>query len=346
MAGVGVLRIANKKLIIKLIREHPNISRKDLAKILNVSKNTVSLAVEELINEKIIEEKSVSVEEKGRGRPKVALDIQVDNLKIMSVYLKKEEVHICIYNYRTSIVYEQKFPYEGNMEEFANILLDLESSFGEFIGITVIIPGIVDSIKGKVVYSEKLMWKEIDLVFFLKKYLKSPLYIQNNVKCTAIYQAWKNNNSETIYYLKVDQGIGSALIVNGEIWEGAFNVAGEISHIRLENGQTLEEICNTNNLENKSVEQRKKFIKNVAANIAQVLKHTIVLINPNRIIIESKYCEENVFQTEIWNTLNQQLLDEILKDLSINFNTNITPPLLGGAILTIFEYEKIEGVTT
>ncbi|MEK3765308.1 ROK family transcriptional regulator [Solibacillus sp. FSL K6-4121] len=346
MAGAGVLRIANKKSIIKLIRENPNISRKELAKILNVSKNTVSLAVEELLTEKIVEEKSVSVLEKGRGRPKVALDIQADNLKILSVNLKKDEVHICIYNYRTDLIFEQVFAYEGELKEVTNILVELERSFGKFIGITVIVPGIVDSLKGMVIYSEKLKWKNIDVVLKLKKYLESPIYIQNNVKCMAIYQAWKNNDTETIYYLKIDQGIGSALIVNGEIWAGAFNVAGEISHIKLENGQTLEERCNTKNLENKTVEQRKQLIKNIASNIAQVLKHTIVLINPNRLIIESQFCEDNLFQTEIWDTLNEQLLDEILKHLFIDFNTRITSPLIGGAILTIYEYEKVEGVTT
>lgn len=344
MVSVSVLRRANKKSIIKLIRENPEISRKEMASILNVSKNTVSLAVEELIKEGIVAETKIKSNSKGIGRPTVALTICEKALHLGSINVTPGEVRIHIYNYNLELVQDYKFPFNRTIQQLANYIQLVVTEWPNLIGITIIIPGIVMSSDGLVIYSEKLNWRKVDLIQQLSKNITIPIYLQNNVKCIGMYQSWKLRTDEAIYYIKIDTSVGSAIIVNRQVWMGFKHLAGEISHIKLQDGKTLEESINISVYKKANVDGRNDIVSHAAQQIAQIIKNAIVLINPNRIIIESEYCQEKLFINTVSDILKRQLLEDLIETLEIDFHPEISDSIIGGAIHTIYEYERIESI--
>ncbi|NLK62669.1 MAG: ROK family protein [Fusobacteria bacterium] len=109
----------------------------------------------------------------------------------------------------------------------------IESSKGKINGIGIGLPGIIDSEKGKVIFSPNLPWKNYNIKEELEKKYKINVNIGNDVNVGIlgewIYGAAKNK--QNIIGIFVGTGIGGGLIINGKLYEGHTGAAGEIGHI-------------------------------------------------------------------------------------------------------------------
>lgn len=107
------------------------------------------------------------------------------------------------------------------------------------------IPGSVDSLRGVAVRAVNLTnWENVPVVRELEDRLGAPVHILNDVRAGA-YAEWKwgghgtpgdgeTDGPSPFLYVNFGTGVAMALIVDGRLYEGASNSAGEFGHSILD----------------------------------------------------------------------------------------------------------------
>ncbi len=106
----------------------------------------------------------------------------------------------------------------------------------DIAGIGVGAAGQVDPKTGCVLYAPNLNWSKVPLGEFLGGALKLPVKVTNDVRAATIAE-WRYGAGKGLRHfinVFVGTGIGSGLVLNGELLEGATNSTGEIGHICLD----------------------------------------------------------------------------------------------------------------
>ena len=125
----------------------------------------------------------------------------------------------------------------------AEISLQLESLLAEFgvrqnlkaIGISC--GGPLDSHLGLVLSPPNLPgWDRVDVVTPLHEQFGVPAALQNDANASALAE-WKwgaGRGCQNIIFLTFGTGIGAGLIINGRLYSGTNDMAGEVGHIRMQ----------------------------------------------------------------------------------------------------------------
>jgi glucokinase len=96
--------------------------------------------------------------------------------------------------------------------------------------------GPLDSVKGLILSPPNLPgWKKVPIVRFLKKKLKCPVRLENDANACAVAE-WKfgaGRGCRDLVFLTFGTGLGAGLILNGRLYRGSSDMAGEAGHIRL-----------------------------------------------------------------------------------------------------------------
>ena len=80
-------------------------------------------------------------------------------------------------------------------------------------------------------------WDDVPIVQRFEEHFGIPTYLQNDANACALAE-WKYGAAkgcENVVFLTFGTGLGAGLILNGRLYNGANDMAGEVGHIRLEN---------------------------------------------------------------------------------------------------------------
>ncbi len=93
-------------------------------------------------------------------------------------------------------------------------------------------PGQIDLKTGTIVYAPNLGWREVPLEQRLREGLGIPAFLDNDVNVIAVAEhMWgAAQGVDTFVAVAVGTGIGSGIILRGELWHGFNGTAGEIGH--------------------------------------------------------------------------------------------------------------------
>lgn len=97
-------------------------------------------------------------------------------------------------------------------------------------------PGAVEPETGTIIEAVNLRWTNYPLASELKAKLKIPVAVDNDVNVGAWgeYQAGAAQKQDNMLAIFIGTGIGGGLVLNGELYQGAFGTAGEIGHVILQ----------------------------------------------------------------------------------------------------------------
>lgn len=104
------------------------------------------------------------------------------------------------------------------------------------IGIGIGMAGQIESESGVIKFAPNLKWHNAPLKEDLSDHLGLPVHIINDVRAAALgeYFFGAGRGSDNILCVFVGTGIGSAHIINGRIYSGNSNSAGEIGHTPID----------------------------------------------------------------------------------------------------------------
>lgn len=115
----------------------------------------------------------------------------------------------------------------------------------EAVGICT--PGPVDHATGYVLDPPNLTgWRDVPLRDMLRQRLGIPVVLEHDAKAAALgeFHYGAGRGARSMVYIVVGTGVGAAVIVDGALYRGSHNSAGEVGHITLDR---FGELCSCGN---------------------------------------------------------------------------------------------------
>ncbi|MBR0445345.1 MAG: ROK family protein [Clostridia bacterium] len=167
----------------------------------------------------------------------VLLGIAIGGTKCIAVLGCEENGDIRILGSRTFATKEAGGPY-GAMDRFKAYGDELLKEFGferpDAVGIACGSP--LDPVTGVIQSPANLPgWDDIPAVRIMEEHFGAPAYLENDANAGALAE-WRFGAAKGyrhIAFLTFGTGLGSGLILNGQLYGGACDMAGECGHIRL-----------------------------------------------------------------------------------------------------------------
>jgi len=243
MIGVRDLRDINQTIFLHLLRERQPISRADIVKATGLQPGTVSAIVNRLIKEKLIYE-GVEGPSSG-GRPPKYLHVNAESAYVLAIDLGVKESIYAVSDFNGRILTQRSVLTEGDPENFlrslAREIRDLvrtqyPRARVEAIGVSV--PGLIDRASGAVIVSPNQGWRAVPVRALLEEELDLPVYVENDANAAAFAELWYGPLDEvsarTLLCVLVVEGLGTGLIMNGELHVGTSIGLGGFGHMTMD----------------------------------------------------------------------------------------------------------------
>ena len=241
------VRTENRSAILKLLNDRGAMSRKDIASALGLTPATVTLICTELLSLGLLVEKGeVAGEEKRVGRRKILIDINYQYGYVLSLSIEPDDTSITITDLSGSVLAARLLKTDGEQdpEQFLKHVADESKVLmwennvpkESVLGVGVSVPGTVRRETGVSLHAYRIWNKPVPVGKILGKYLDYPVIVENNVKAFAegelIYGSGRQ--MENLLFIKWGPGVGSAIIIHNQIYDGENTKTAEIGHYIVE----------------------------------------------------------------------------------------------------------------
>jgi glucokinase len=115
-------------------------------------------------------------------------------------------------------------------------MAETDAARRDFVGIGVGAPGPLDRKQGLVVVAPNLGWRNVPLRDIVSARLGIPVTIDNDANCATLGEWWQGaaQGAKTVVGFTIGTGIGGGIVIDGKLFHGASDVAGEIGHTTIE----------------------------------------------------------------------------------------------------------------
>jgi len=186
------------------------------------------------------------------GKPPILLKLNPDSGYVVGVEIKRRRARVALGNVESTIVAREEVEYavgapmaqvlDAVFRAIDKMLHGHPVAAQRFISIGVAIPGIVDYQTGELTYADTLHgWAHKPLAArFIRRY-GVPVQVENDVNVIALGESLlgAGRGVKNMVCMWIGEGVGSGIIVDGQLVRGEAGNAGEIGY--LEVGHTLAE---------------------------------------------------------------------------------------------------------
>lgn len=241
------MKSMNKSIILNKIRKDGPISRAQIARETNLTPPTVSSNVKELIEEQIVEESDIGQSQGGRKPTMLMINHQA--FTIIGVDAGPESIECIEADLAGNVLKRSKTTLELPItnQEF---IVALKSSIKEVletdkqvVGIGVAMHGVVEVETGTSMYAPNLGLSNIPIKKELEHAFGLEVKVENDARAMALGEYWFGNHGEleSMLAVNIGSGVGAGLIIDGKLYHGASDIAGEIGHMTIDlYGETCE----------------------------------------------------------------------------------------------------------
>ncbi|MES2179880.1 MAG: ROK family transcriptional regulator [Gemmatimonadota bacterium] len=235
-------REVNRQILLNLVREHEPISRADLSRRMEIARGMVTSLVDELIEDGSLYEGATVDSPRGR-RPQM-LFVRTRGRLVISIDVRFSRTYVMLGDFSgTAIALETFETIEDPMALVAELklrvrrLLATHGDAGTCEGLGLVVPGMVDSVTGRVLNAPHLGWRNVDIVDALSDAVGLPVFVENAPIACALALMWLGQRGggelTDFVYVNVSDGVGTGVVVNGQVLRGMRNTAGEFGHVPL-----------------------------------------------------------------------------------------------------------------
>jgi predicted NBD/HSP70 family sugar kinase len=235
-------REINRQIVLNLVREHQPISRADLARRMDVGRGMVTSLVSELLTEGAIYEGSTV--DAPRGRKPMMLYVRTRDRFVIAVDVRFSRTYLMLSDFSGEPIALETFDTivqpKGLVAELARRiprLLKTHRATGKCTGIGLVVPGMVDQATGHVLNAPQLGWRDVEVREALQKATGFPVQIENAPTACALAQMWLGQGTEAprdFLYVTFSDGVGTGVVMNGQVLRGSNNTAGEFGHVPID----------------------------------------------------------------------------------------------------------------
>ncbi|WP_147803642.1 ROK family transcriptional regulator [Alkalicoccus halolimnae] len=233
----------NRKIILETLIQEKQASRSELARKTGLNKATISVQIQDLLDEQLIieraQETATSV-----GRKPIILELNHSAGFTIGLDIDENFLSIILMNLQGDFLYEAGEILSGNkpaevMNEVAGIIEPIIKNFADkykplgLLGIGIGIHGIVNN-EGMIVFTPKQQWSNISCEQFFQSKFQCPVYVNNNANFSVFAEQLYDGNTSDLFCLSISSGIGLGIMKDKQIYRGYGGFAGEIGHMIIE----------------------------------------------------------------------------------------------------------------
>ncbi|OGV73459.1 MAG: hypothetical protein A3K19_28725 [Lentisphaerae bacterium RIFOXYB12_FULL_65_16] len=235
-------RQVNLGRALALIRTRPFISQTEMAQELGLSKATVTDIVGALKRDGLLESVGRGEASPAGGRRPRLLRFNPGAAAIIGVELDMSGTKLALLDLGLNVLQRQSIPAPPKRDADA-VLARLISGIRNCIdahppkappilGVGIGIPGAVDPESGVCLFAAKLGWRGVPVAEIVSRRCGLRTVVDSEVRNRAMAECSRGvaKGVRNMAYLQVAGGLGCALMVDGRMYRGATNRAGEVGH--------------------------------------------------------------------------------------------------------------------
>lgn len=232
----------NQAKVMDLIRRAGPISQAQIAKILSLQPSTILRNVTELMDEGfIISSGMVKASAKG-GRRATLLELNPKGAYAVGVDIGMEKIITVLVDLSGRVAAEIRKDWTED-EDAQSIMDKVKASIHDIfmteaapaervLGIAVSLPGKVDSEAGVSVYALNLRnWRNVPVASTLEQEFGLPVYVEHDIRAMAFGEMWFGEDCQNMICMGYRGGIGLGIVINGEVYRGSNQFAGDVGHV-------------------------------------------------------------------------------------------------------------------
>ena len=241
VARSNTIRDINRQIVLNYVRERGPISRAEIAHETALQRSTVSLIVEELRVDGLIEE--VGGESTG-GRPPILLSLRTANAVAIGVDVGTNRTIVATSDLAGRVLQEESFKTESDGEETTRLIIErarklIKRNNGTIEGIGVSLPGLVNS-DGTELFVPTFNWRDLPLAKQLSDATGLPVTMDNDANAAAQAELWfgrpEIREVRDFILVLVEGGVGTGIVFDGQVYRGENGAAGEFGHMTIGQG--------------------------------------------------------------------------------------------------------------
>lgn len=256
--------ISNEEAILNFIRRYGPISKAMIARQTGITAPTVTNICNSLMEEGLIKE--VGQEKTPLGRPSLLLQFNEAYEYFLIIHVRTQKLHFYIADGLCNIIEQDIVSIIGldgdavmnEMYKGADYFVKERGYSVKAIG--MILRGPVDSKQGISVYSPHAKWNNVPFRYIFEERYHVPVYMENDMHAltTGEYYYGAGKGINELLVIKLSYGLGATLMINGQLYRGFMDGAGELGHTTVaihEGGyKTLEEVGSETSIRNYALE--------------------------------------------------------------------------------------------
>lgn len=227
--------------MFQLLRDGTPRTRSELAVQTGQARSTIAVRIEVLMSAGLIT--SVGEASSTGGRRPTTFAFNPSARVVLSVDLGAMHARLAIADLAANLLvtHEETLPITGGPVQVLNRVIELgrellaraDRDVMDLAAIGVGLPGPVEHSSGRPI-SPPIMpgWDNFDVAGTIRRAFNVPVLVDNDVNLMAVGEhrtAW--NEHDNVLVVKVATGIGSGIILDGQLRRGAQGAAGDIGHI-------------------------------------------------------------------------------------------------------------------
>lgn len=241
VARSNTIRDINRQIVLNYVREKGPISRADIARETNLQRSTVSLIVSELMKSGLINE--VFGESSG-GRPPALLTLRTDRAVVVGVDIGTVKTSVATCDLTGQIIEMEAFWTDPDADKTTALIIEsvlrlIEKGGRSIEGIGISLPALVDTKKGQILYSPHFRWRNPRIADEVAAATGLPVSVDNDANAAALAELWfglpEIRDARDFILVFIENGIGTGIVFDGQIYRGKGGVAGEFGHMRIGN---------------------------------------------------------------------------------------------------------------
>lgn len=244
------MKSTNKLLTLNKIRADEPTSRAQIAKETRLTPPTIGHIVKELIDEGIVRESDQATSH--RGRKPTMLMINKEAFFIIGVDAGPKTINCILTDLSGKVIERSTFAMQrsvsnesfmATMKKGIQAVIENTSVSSNIAGIGIAMHGVVDVDAGISVIAPNLNLKNVPLKAELEKAFGLTVKVENDARAMALGESWfgKHGNLNNMLAINIGHGVGAGIILNGKLYHGAMDIAGEIGHMMIDpNGDICE----------------------------------------------------------------------------------------------------------
>jgi predicted NBD/HSP70 family sugar kinase len=243
-----ILRDINEVIALNIIRERQPVSRVYISETTGLEEGTISRIVQRFLRQGLVYESGVGSSTPAGGRKPRFLHINPTKRCAIGVDIGAVETLLALSDLNGHLQQLKRIPNTRNPHQFLLVLADeisalirLAKPYHEFGGVGVSLIGLLDIEDGIILEGQNLGWGEnVEVGKILRSRIGRdvPVFFENGARLSALGEIWFGSTHLSGYrdvvFVDVSEGVGTGIIINGQLHRGIQNGAGEFGHICID----------------------------------------------------------------------------------------------------------------